>query len=620
MTAGPWRDDHDFVTDSSASGAALETVDVLVVGAGPTGLALAVQLASFGVSVRVVDGKAHPVAESRALALQPRTLEVLRGSVTDRLLERGNPAVRLCWHVGDRTATLPLFDMGMADTAYPFLLFLSQAETEQALVDHLRDRDVAVQWNTRLVRFARGAPEEGSASGRLSCELVDAEGRRQTVLARYLVGCDGAHSTVREQAGISFTGGRYPQTFLLADTDAEGLAPEAAHVWFGPDGPLFFFPLVRPAAWRMLTPRPERGPDEHPGRPRPSAAGPVDAGPVDPEELQAVVDAATGGGVRLAQPEWSTAFLIHHRQAATYMAGPVFLAGDAAHIHSPAGAQGMNTGIQDAVNLGWKLALVCLGRAPERLLDSYDRERRPVGAFVLRFTDRAFTAATATSAAARLIRAHLAPRALALAGHLPRARALAFRTVSQLAISYPDILGGASDLPSGPPRDRDRAGSSAVRRLSARVGRTATAARARRPAPGDRLPDAKVTVGGRTRWLLDSFTAPAFHLLLCGPVDAWSSRDVDQLTRRHGDLLQVHRLTPPAHAGADPGMGRVAGDDETEVLVDHLGEALRRLRVRGTGSFLVRPDGHVAARNDDADLSAVQRLLATWLTGEPPRS
>jgi 2-polyprenyl-6-methoxyphenol hydroxylase-like FAD-dependent oxidoreductase len=555
--------------------------DVLVVGAGPTGLALTERLTAFGVSVMLVDLKAGPVPESRALALQPRTLEVLRHSVTDRLLERGNRAVRLQWHAADRVATLPLFDLGMDDTAYPFLLFLSQAETERALVDHLALHGANVHWNTRLVRYAPGP------DGHLVCELLETTGRRDLVEARYVVGCDGAHSTVREQAGIAFTGGRYAQTFLLADADADGLAPDTAHVWFGANGPLFFFPLLRPAAWRLLTPR--LGGDGPPPPGLEAGGEAAQSGPVDLDELQATVDAATRGTVRLATPVWSTAFRLHHRHADRYRAGSVLLAGDAAHIHSPAGAQGMNTGIQDAVNLGWKLALVCRGSADDRLLDTYDAERRPVGAFVVRFTDRAFTAATSTSPLIRFTRTHLVPRALALAGRLPRARAAAFRTVSQLDVRYPDTLGAGDQPRPGP----GAPGAHAVLRQTPAPPHPWR--RRPRPRPGERLPDVALPDGqddqgrGQPRWFLDELTDTAFHLLLCGPASAWDEPALTAMTRRYGDLLRIHHV------------------DETSPSVT------ARWGVRGAANLLVRPDGHLAHRREDTDLSGAARLLDFWL-------
>jgi hypothetical protein len=295
------------------------------------------------------------------------------------------------------------------------------------------------------------------------------------------------------------------------------------------------------------------------------------------DELQAVTDAATGGTVRLATPVWSTAFRIHHRHASAYRAGRVFLAGDAAHIHSPAGAQGMNTGIQDAANLGWKLALVCRGTAPERLLDTYDTERRPVGAFVLRFTDRAFTAATSTSRVVRLARTHLAPRVLALASRLPKGRAVAFRTVSQLDVRYSDTLGPPTRTATDSPGRRG-----APRLMREWVDR------APHPRPGERLPDVRVGEGEPARWLLDELTAPAFHLLLCGPVTAWDERSLSTLQGRHDGVLRTHHvsLDDAAHWG-----------------------------VHGTAHLLVRPDGHVAYRREDDDLTGVASLLADWLSG-----
>src|SRR3954471_22954298 len=369
----------------------VEHCDVLVVGAGPTGLTLAAQLAAFAVPFVLVDEATDRVHESRALAVQPRTLEVLRPfGVSDELVARGSRGVRLRITAGGRVARTALFDVGADDTAYPFLLFVSQAETEAVLAEHLAGQGIGVHRGVRLESFH----QDGD---RLLCRLRDADGGRRTIAARWLVGCDGARSTVREQAGIAFAGGRYPQTFCLADLSADGLEDGAVNTYLTDGGPLFFFPLGSPAPWRLITFVPDSGPAE---------------GAVPLDRLQQLVDAATGGAVRLRDPVWTSAFRVSHRGAARYRAGRVFVAGDAAHVHSPAGRQGMNTGIQDAVNLGWKLGLVCRGAASPDLLDSYDAERRPVGEEVLRFTDRAFTAATAGGAFLRAVRTRLVPRLL----------------------------------------------------------------------------------------------------------------------------------------------------------------------------------------------------------------
>lgn len=324
-----------------------EVLDVLVVGAGPSGLALAATLQRYGVRFRVVDRALGRVHESRALAIQPRTLEVLAGlGVTDQLVAHGNRTVRLRLHAGRRTVSMPLFDIGLDDTAYPYLLFLSQAETERILIDHLAQHDVRPERGTELA----GLEQHDDA---VTCRLRSGGADDEIVTARYVVGCDGARSAVRGLASIGFEGPAYPQTFVLADLEADGIEPGAAHAFVGGRGILFFFPLATPASWRLLAMRPSGGPVPAPGA-------------VTLAELQALVDAATAMPVRLHDPIWATDFRIANRGATRYRSGRVFLAGDAAHIHSPAGAQGMNTGIQDAVNLGWKLGLVAPAAVPRR--------------------------------------------------------------------------------------------------------------------------------------------------------------------------------------------------------------------------------------------------------------
>jgi 2-polyprenyl-6-methoxyphenol hydroxylase-like FAD-dependent oxidoreductase len=530
-------------------------VEVLVVGAGPTGLTLAAELAAFGVRARLIDRGLDRVHESRALAIQPRTLEVLAGlGVTDELIAGGNRAVRLRMHIPGRVLAVPMFDLGLDDTAYPFLLFVSQAETERVLGQHLAASGVAVERGVELVGLSNAADAAAAT-------LRHRDGREEVVSARYVVGCDGGHSSVRRLAGIRFEGGSYPQTFVLADTEADGVEPGAAHVFLSEMGMLFFFPLGTPATWRLLAMRP------------PADRTPPDAPPVL-DEVQALATTYTGGTVRLHDPVWMTNFRLHHRAATRYRAGPVFLAGDAAHVHSPAGAQGMNTGIQDAVNLGWKLALTLRGVTDPALLDTYEAERAPIGRTVLRFTDRAFTIATSTKPIVRFARTRLGPAVIPLALKARTARAYAFRTVAQLDIRYrhsPLSLDGPN-----PPR--------------------------KGPKAGDRLPDASVVLDGQPGRLHRAMAGAGWHLLLCGPPDAWPARTMTQLRERYPSLVTVHHLTVPNTPGA---------------LHDPDGQALRRLGLtaRHTAQYLVRPDGHVGFRAGGTDATELAHYLGRWLPG-----
>ena len=535
----------------------VESCDVLVVGAGPTGLALAARLAASGVTCRVVDRGSDRAHQSRALAVQPRTLEALEPfGLAAQMVAAGRPAVQARLHAGRRTTAVSLFDLGMDDTAHPSLLFLSQARTEALLLDHLAAAGVTVERRTALEDLA----DDGDA---VTCRLRGPDGASAGVRARYVVGCDGVRSTVRRLSGIAFPGGRYPQTFLLADLAADGLERGALHAFVRRAGPVLFFPLGAPATWRLISMRADVAPLGAAAEAEPAVAGPVAL-----EELQAVVDRATGGAVHLHDPVWATSFSVHHRHASAYRAGRAFLAGDAAHVHSPVGAQGMNTGVQDALNLGWKLALVLRAGAPEELLDSYEAERRPVGARVVRSTDRAFTAATSSAALAQLVRAEVVPRVLPLVLRSRRGRAAAFRTVSQLGTTY--------------------RGSPAVDPAGSR----------RRPRPGDRLPDARVVRDGQDGWLQQGLAPHAFTLLLCGTPGAWDERALAALRERCGALLRVRHLDRVPAPG---------------VLADPTGRALAVLGVRCCANLLVRPDGHVATREDSIDLTRAQAHLARWL-------
>ena len=523
-------------------------VDVLIVGAGPTGLALAAQLARYGIRFRIIDRNLDRAHESRALAIQPRTLEVLGSlGVARELVECGNTAVNLRMHVGARVVPIRLFDLGVNDTAYPFLLFLSQAETERILAGFLLEHGGRIERGVELIGMSQ-------AGDGLDGTIRHRDGREEVVRARYVVGCDGAHSTVRQLSGIVFAGSAYPQTFVLADLEADGLEAGAAHVFLSGAGMLFFFPLGRPATWRILAMRPR------------ADTTPVDQ-PVSLAEVQALTDASGAAQVRLRDPVWMTNFRLHNRGATRYRRGRVFLAGDAAHIHSPAGAQGMNTGIQDAANLGWKLALSLTGAAPSSVLDTYEPERAPVGRRVRSLTERAFVVATSAHPLVRFMRTQVAPRLLPLALGFRAGRRVAFRTVSQLAINY-----RGSELAVTGPGARRRA-----------PGGT--------PRAGDRLPDAELLHNGRPTSLHALIAAPGWHLLLCG--HGWEQSPAPRLAR--GRLVTVHRLTP-----AGPGRRTTAMPGPP-------------VSPTGATQLLVRPDGHIGYRETGTDVAGLREYLDRWL-------
>ncbi len=516
-------------------------MDVLVVGAGPTGLALAAELRASGVSFRIVDRAPDAVHESRALAIQARTLEVLAPlGVSQELVAAGDPATVLLLHSGKRSTQVRLFEEGLDETAYPFLLFLSQAETERILVNRLAARGMEVERDIELLDLVQSDHE-------VTCTVRAPRGEDR-IRARYVVGCDGAHSAVRRSAGIGFSGMAFPQTFVIADLEADGLQAGRIHAYLSDAGMMFFFPLGSPATWRLLTMVPQAD----------RAAEPT------LESVQAIVGRYTQDPVVLHDPVWLTSFSVHSRRADQFHKGRVLLAGDAAHIHSPAGAQGMNTGIQDAVNLGWKLALVSRGSATADLLASYERERIPVADAVLRMTNRAFRVATSSDPVVRYLRPRVPAVVVPVVARVGTLRRAGFRTISQLSIRY-----RRSPLSvEGRPRLR------------------------RGPRAGDRLPDGPVTVDGTRSTLHGRLSPTQFALLLCGPADSWTDHDPGV----EWPQVQCVRLS----ASARPG-----------VSADPTGLALGRLGLGedDVAHYLVRPDGYVGYRAGGTDLDGLRRYL-----------
>src|SRR3982075_2263883 len=406
--------------------------DVLIIGAGPTGLVLALWLTKLGVKVRIVDKTAEPGTTSRALAVQARTLELYRQlDLTEAILARGHkvPAVNL-WVKGEAAARLSFESIGSGLTPYPFLHIFPQDQHERLLIERLQALGVAVERRTELIGFAQA--ETG-----VTARLRGPDGQQCDCAADYIAGCDGARSMVRETIGTGFPGGTYRQIFYVADVEAAGPALNGElHVDLDEADFLGVFPLAGQGRARLIgTVRDER------------------ADRADTLTFQDISDRAINHlKVQVKKVNWFSTYHVHHRITEHFRKRRAFLLGDAAHIHSPAGGQGMNTGIGDAINLAWKLKTVLEGRASDSLLDSYEAERIPFARRLVSTTDRAFTLATAEGRFADFIRTRIVPVVLPAAAQFDAWRRWMFRTVSQISIHYragPLSNGKAGDVHGG---------------------------------------------------------------------------------------------------------------------------------------------------------------------------
>jgi 2-polyprenyl-6-methoxyphenol hydroxylase-like FAD-dependent oxidoreductase len=406
--------------------------DVLIIGAGPTGLVLALWLTKLGVKVRIVDKTAEPGTTSRALAVHARTLELYRQlDLADFVVEHGHkvPAVNL-WVRGEPAARLPFATVGEDLTAYPFLEIFPQDQHERLLIERLEGLGVAVERRTELIGFT-------DERDRVTARLRRPDGHEEDCEAIYIAGCDGAHSLVRETLGTGFPGGTYRQVFFVADVEAAGPAFDGElHVDLDEADFLAVFPLAGEGRARLI------------GTVRDERADRADALKFEDVSSRAIDHLK----VQVKKVNWFSTYHVHHRVTEHFRKGRAFLAGDAAHIHSPAGGQGMNTGIGDAINLAWKMATVLAGRAPGSLLDTYETERIGFARRLVATTDRVFSFATAEGWIAEIMRTRIVPVIFPKVVALEPVRDYIFRTVSQITLNYrgmPLSVGSAGQVHGG---------------------------------------------------------------------------------------------------------------------------------------------------------------------------
>jgi 2-polyprenyl-6-methoxyphenol hydroxylase-like FAD-dependent oxidoreductase len=500
--------------------------DVLIVGAGPTGLVLAVWLTRLGVRVKVIDKTAEPGTTSRAVAVQARTLELYRQiGLADAVVERGRRvAAANFWVAGKKAAHFALGDMGEGLSPFPYALVFPQDEHERLLIDRLTQSGVAIDRRTELLGFE-------DASGRVLARLKRQDGVEERCEAAYIAGCDGARSAVRESLGVGFAGGTYEHLFYVADVDASGAVMNGEiHVALDTTDFLAAFPLKGEGRARLV------GTVHEEGEQRENLAW--------NDVSKRVIEWMH---IDVQRVNWFSTYRVHHRVADHFRKGRAFLLGDAAHIHSPVGGQGMNTGIGDAVNLAWKLAAVLHGRANASLLDSYEPERIAFARRLVASTDRAFTGVTSSGPIARRVRLNLVPLLMPVVSRFAAVRRFMFRMVSQTAVNY-----RGSGLSEG--------------RAGAVHG-------------GDRLPWVKGDLTGAGE---DNFTPLA---------------SLDWQVHIYGDAL--------------PEIQAVCTRRKLPLHVFPWRREIARTGLRRNAVYLVRPDGYVALADPEGGAAAVTNYLDT---------
>ncbi|KAI6082322.1 FAD binding domain-containing protein [Hypoxylon rubiginosum] len=516
----------------------MQETDVLIVGGGPTGVTLALELAVQGIPFRIVDKELQRSDKSRALGIQPRTLELLnRHGDVRNFISRGNLSSGTTFYLnGKKAADVDISGLAQ-DTAFPLILIISQVETEEFLDECLAKHGFGVERGLEAQSIVQDA--EGATA-----KLTRPDGTEEVIRAKYVVGADGAHSCVRRSAtGLVFEGSAYPQDFILCDTSIRNAnIPWNRFSLCMGRGSLAVFPL-KDGTCRVVA----------------SRMGPKQTEDPKLEDFQTMLNQLHPDAGELYNPTWITQFHLHHRGVNGYRDGRLFVAGDAAHIHSPAGAQGMNTGIQDAINLGWKLAKVIRGQRPDSFLDSYDRERRPIGQHLLESSDKMFTWGCSSNPFFVTFRNLLFKWVLPWFVSSRSRRVNIYKFISEFGISYKD--------------------SSVVATAPGYSGKVRG---------GDRVPDHLIRSSGKEKRFLELITPETYHLVLFAGAGSSAATKGDllkaqsQFEDRNLDRAKVHTIVSDT------------GDDDAASGYTDVGNHLHEeFGISKPSYAYIRPDGYV---------------------------
>ena len=528
---------------------------VLICGAGPTGLMTACQLALRDIPFRIIDKSASATTQSRALVIHARTLEIFKQmGVAEKILELGEICRGVTWVFnGKETAHIKI--VGDNLTEFPYVFCLEQSKTEETLINFLKERGHEVERQVELVDYTK-------TNRGVTAQLKKSDGSIETMNADYLIGADGAHSIVRERMHLNLDGSTYLQTLFVIDCQVKAnIRPNEIYLIMSEVGLIGLFPMIQSHA------------NEQPGCSRYRVLGVLPA--ADKDKVVTFEDIQKNFSERIAMPgeifdaAWISTYHAHHRHAKTFREDCCFIIGDAAHIHSPVGGQGMNTGLQDAYNLVWKLALVIQGKANDVLLDTFNTERMAVAEKLVKSTDKVFYMVASESVWMKNFRLHVLPQILCLVNfiinHVTYFAQKIFSIISQIGIKYPDST------------------------LSKNVSYGNFCKNT--PAPGDRFPFVFYQENSQQKNIQNLLQGVGFHCVIFSKKNDDTKKSLLTYLQQKENFIQVHEIA--YHAG-------------TESLY-------RMFDMHESGYYLIRPDMYIACRVSTLKVEPLKTYLSVFL-------
>ncbi|MBI2811024.1 MAG: FAD-dependent monooxygenase [Candidatus Melainabacteria bacterium] len=549
-----------------------ERLPVLIVGAGPVGLTMALALDIAGIKFRIIDKAPQRSDKSKALGVHARTLELLESlGIVDTFIEHGH--IVHSTNIYNGSKKLVHLSLDEIHSPFAFALMIPQSETERILAEELAERGISIEREMEVTTFTQDEDSITTTVKRL-------DGSEESIQTNWLLGCDGAHSTVRHTLGLNFEGSTYEEGFATIDCYVDWNHAEDELTGFvSEDGIVFFFPMGN-RRYRIIADGPMHKPDDP---------------PLTLERMQTIVNDRCGSVIPLSNPNWITWFTINRRSVQQYREGRAFVAGDAAHVHSPVMGQGMNTGMQDALNLAWKIELVEKGIAGPELLNTYQDERHPIGQKLLKNTDAMTKLVTIRNPIAQQVRNHLVP----LLAHQDVVQERARKTLSMVGLNYRD--------------------SSIVGEFREPINRTLSHPIADVPAwldfghgpsPGDRAPDGEIHTSGAaepSRLFEQIRGFKHFALLFTGLQNSSTivgefEKVVEQIRQEYSEFVQC--LVISAEETVPPPISL-----EQLFLLDKEGSLHHKYGAAHSCLYLIRPDGYVGFRSQPVDLDQMRKYF-----------